>query len=96
MFYVQQVTLFIEVQQMEETIMFLTKSTWYFAVTGSSRGYAFVEYETEKEMRRAYEVIQALESFNFTWAYSFVPVFGLHICLFILIWMFSSILFLGY
>ncbi|KAL2922234.1 U11/U12 small nuclear ribonucleoprotein 35 kDa protein [Bienertia sinuspersici] len=24
-------------------------------VTGASRGYAFVEYETEKEMRRAYE-----------------------------------------
>jgi hypothetical protein len=27
-----------------------------FAVTGASRGYAFVEYETDKEMRRAYEV----------------------------------------
>ncbi|CAH2058206.1 unnamed protein product [Thlaspi arvense] len=26
-------------------------------VTGASRGYAFVEYETEKEMRRAYEVL---------------------------------------
>lgn len=26
------------------------------AVTGASRGYAFVEYETEREMRRAYEV----------------------------------------
>ena len=28
----------------------------YGAVTGASRGYAFVEYETEGEMRRAYEV----------------------------------------
>jgi hypothetical protein len=27
-----------------------------FAVTGASRGYAFVEYETDREMRRAYEV----------------------------------------
>ena len=27
-----------------------------FAVTGASRGYAFVEYESEREMRRAYEV----------------------------------------
>lgn len=29
----------------------------WFAVTGASRGYAFVEYETEREMRRAYEVM---------------------------------------
>jgi hypothetical protein len=27
-----------------------------FAVTGASRGYAFVEYEIDREMRRAYEV----------------------------------------
>ncbi|KAL2571204.1 hypothetical protein AAZV13_18G236900 [Glycine max] len=27
-------------------------------VTGASRGYAFVEYETEREMRRAYMVLQ--------------------------------------
>lgn len=27
------------------------------AVTGASRGYAFIEYEREKEMRHAYEVI---------------------------------------
>jgi len=26
-------------------------------VTGASRGYGFVEYETEKEMLRAYEVL---------------------------------------
>jgi len=26
------------------------------AVTGASRGYAFVEYETEREMLRAYMV----------------------------------------
>lgn len=26
------------------------------SVTGASRGYAFVEYETEREMHRAYEV----------------------------------------
>jgi len=26
------------------------------AVTGASRGYAFVEFETEKDMRHAYEV----------------------------------------
>ena len=32
-------------------------------VTGASRGYAFVEYETEKEMRRAYEVQCASSSF---------------------------------
>ena len=57
MFYIYQITLFIEVQRMEETTMFLTKTAWYFAVTGSSRGYAFVEYETEKEMRRAYKVV---------------------------------------
>lgn len=29
----------------------------WVAVTGASRGYAFVEFETEREMRRAYEVI---------------------------------------
>jgi hypothetical protein len=28
----------------------------HFAVTGASRGYAFVEYETDREMRCAYEV----------------------------------------
>ncbi|KAK1318509.1 hypothetical protein QJS10_CPB04g01853 [Acorus calamus] len=28
-------------------------------VTGASRGYAFIEYETEKEMRRAYEVTES-------------------------------------
>ncbi|KAF8087082.1 hypothetical protein N665_0600s0029 [Sinapis alba] len=27
----------------------------FYLVTGASRGYAFVEYESEKEMRRAYE-----------------------------------------
>lgn len=27
-----------------------------FAVTGASRGYGFVEFETEREMRRAYKV----------------------------------------
>ncbi len=30
------------------------------AVTGASRGYAFVEYETEKEMLHAYEVLLSL------------------------------------
>lgn len=34
----------------------LTDSFSFFVVTGASRGYAFVEYETEREMRRAYEV----------------------------------------
>jgi RNA recognition motif-containing protein len=28
----------------------------FWLVTGASQGYAFVEYETEKEMRYAYEV----------------------------------------
>lgn len=37
-----------------------------FAVTGASRGYAFVEYETEREMRRAYMVLQHVKTlFNF-------------------------------
>jgi hypothetical protein len=36
-----------------------------FAVTGASRGYAFVEYETDREMRRAYQV-------SATYAYSSV------------------------
>jgi hypothetical protein len=30
---------------------------FHFAVTGASRGYAFVEFETEREMRRAYKVL---------------------------------------
>lgn len=28
----------------------------FHSVTGASRGYAFVEFETEREMRRAYKV----------------------------------------
>jgi len=35
----------------------LTHGT-FLSVTGASRGYAFVEYETEREMRRAYKVLQ--------------------------------------
>lgn len=41
-------------------------NTWFdyvkfgIAVTGASCGYAFVEFETEREMRRAYEVISTL------------------------------------
>lgn len=37
-------------------LMFLSNLVT-FAVTGASRGYAFVEYETEREMRHAYEVL---------------------------------------
>jgi RNA recognition motif-containing protein len=29
----------------------------FLSVTGASRGYAFVEYETEREMRHAYKVL---------------------------------------
>lgn len=32
----------------------------FLAVTGASRGYAFVEYETEREMQRAYKVLLQL------------------------------------
>ena len=44
-------------------------------VTGASRGYAFVEFETEKEMRRAYEVsicfqVQYLLNILFSFIYS--------------------------
>lgn len=45
----------------------LTVSCFY-SVTGASRGYAFVEFETEKEMRRAYKVL------NFFSFYIPVPV----------------------
>lgn len=31
--------------------------SYLFAVTGASRGYGFVEFETEKEMRQAYKVM---------------------------------------
>jgi len=34
-----------------------------FAVTGASRGYAFVEFETEREMRLAYEVFICFQKF---------------------------------
>lgn len=30
----------------------------FLSVTGASRGYAFVEYETEREMLGAYKVVQ--------------------------------------
>lgn len=46
-----------------------------FLVTGSSRGYAFVEYETEKDMLHAYEVCVRLNCI-------FLPlVFVLESCL---------------
>lgn len=32
------------------------------SVTGASRGYAFVEFETEREMRRAYKVLKLILS----------------------------------
>ncbi|MCI06798.1 U11/U12 small nuclear ribonucleoprotein 35 kDa protein-like, partial [Trifolium medium] len=32
-------------------------------VTGASRGYAFVEFEAEREMRRAYMVLQSVYNF---------------------------------
>lgn len=32
-------------------------ASFFVSVTGASRGYAFVEYETEKEMRCAYKVL---------------------------------------
>lgn len=35
----------------------ISPQNFCYAVTGASRGYAFVEFETEKEMRRAYKVI---------------------------------------
>lgn len=39
---------------------------YLFVVTGASRGYAFVEFETEREMRRAYMVMQFVSTlFNF-------------------------------
>ena len=34
----------------------LASNECIWLVTGASQGYAFVEYETEKEMRYAYEV----------------------------------------
>lgn len=70
------------------------KCAWCFAVTGSSRGYAFVEYETEKEMRHAYKVVQLLESFNFTWVYPCVLVFGLFFYSFS-VWCLIAIKFVG-
>jgi hypothetical protein len=43
-------------QSLPSAIRFFTYQATSYAVTGASRGYAFVEYETDKEMRRAYEV----------------------------------------
>lgn len=37
----------------------------FLSVTGASRGYAFVEYETEREMRRAYKVLQHISSLKY-------------------------------
>ncbi|XP_050256826.1 U11/U12 small nuclear ribonucleoprotein 35 kDa protein isoform X1 [Quercus robur] len=41
-------------------------------VTGASRGYAFVEYETEREMRTAYKVPQQFCNFNILIHHCFV------------------------
>lgn len=38
------------------SLYFVLTKLLRFAVTGASRGYAFVEYETDREMHRAYEV----------------------------------------
>lgn len=43
-----------------------------FVVTGASRGYAFVEFETEREMRRAYKVV--IYCFNSILSYCFVEI----------------------
>ena len=48
-------------------------------MTGASRGYAFVEYETEKEMRRAYEVQCASSSFFFGLLLWSVKLFEIHV-----------------
>ncbi|KAK3032812.1 hypothetical protein RJ639_035418 [Escallonia herrerae] len=39
-------------------------------VTGASRGYAFVEYQTEREMRRAYEVMFGLTTLLYVVMYT--------------------------
>lgn len=39
----------------------LSYSVLLFAVTGASRGYAFVEFETDRDMRRAYKVVCSLQ-----------------------------------
>lgn len=38
---------------------------YIYAVTGASRGYAFVEFETEREMRRAYKVPSLCITFQY-------------------------------
>jgi hypothetical protein len=38
-----------------------------FAVTGASRGYAFVEFETDREMRRAYQVSAFMLEVLYSW-----------------------------
>lgn len=38
---------------------------FFVTVTGASRGYAFVEYETEREMRRAYMVLEHVKTLEF-------------------------------
>lgn len=42
--------------------MFLICAVCFLSVTGASRGYAFVEFETEREMQRAYKVLQYLSN----------------------------------
>ena len=41
----------------------------HFVVTGASRGYAFVEYETDREMRRAYEVFAIYGLSSVLWSF---------------------------
>jgi RNA recognition motif-containing protein len=45
--------------------IFLTCVVLFLSVTGASRGYAFVEYETEREMRRAYKVLQLISNLKY-------------------------------
>ena len=41
----------------------------HFVVTGASRGYAFVEYETDREMHRAYEVFAIYGLSSVLWSF---------------------------
>lgn len=47
-----------------------------FTVTGASRGYAFVEFESERDMQRAYEVIKLKHFFVAAYAKKCLPVFS--------------------
>ena len=44
----------------------------FVPVTGASRGYAFVEYETEREMRSAYKVQQQFSNFKYNISLSII------------------------